>query len=317
MIAGHGRSGTNWLLEILNYSPLTICRNELNEYPGSSFEQLGSPYVAELPSTQLSAAWLAAASEARYHMGERDELFPRVEKHYFRRVPHVLGLNRLMMRRSLRRLLSTVYPAFGGSEWRIPGVLIHRDRLAAAQTILKINQAPGWITHLLNHHPNVGIVHIIRHPAGMLRSWRNRYLYTQDADAVRRDSIDRLLFVCRNDPAFAQSNRLSNFEEMSVEELELWFWRYSSEKVDQLGCNRPNYRRVIFGDLAAKPELHSAAIYQFCGLEYSSAVRARIAESSQRSVSIARRWQTEPHSTDYALIEKVLSGSPLKGIWSI
>ena len=45
LIAGHGRSGTNWLLHLLDRSATTHCRNEPNEIAGNAFAALPTPFV--------------------------------------------------------------------------------------------------------------------------------------------------------------------------------------------------------------------------------------------------------------------------------
>ena len=43
LLLGQGRSGTNYLLHLLNQSPLTHCRNEPDEVEDSALRRL-SPY---------------------------------------------------------------------------------------------------------------------------------------------------------------------------------------------------------------------------------------------------------------------------------
>ena len=95
LIAGHGRSGTNWLLEILDQSRQTHCRNEPNECPGSAFFEVptGRIHRPELDA-ELEAVWDQAVARTSTSFGMRDQSIP-VDKDHFSRVAQRMGLVRL------------------------------------------------------------------------------------------------------------------------------------------------------------------------------------------------------------------------------
>ena len=64
LIAGHGRSGTNWLLHLLDRAAATHCRNEPNEIAGNEFAALPSPFVPVVDPTAFAEPWSRAVAEA-------------------------------------------------------------------------------------------------------------------------------------------------------------------------------------------------------------------------------------------------------------
>ena len=75
IIAGQGRSGTTMLLDMLNLSPSTYCRNEPDYIATSPFQKLCNyRMVCRLDTEILNREWDNLVDWALDHMGELDPL---------------------------------------------------------------------------------------------------------------------------------------------------------------------------------------------------------------------------------------------------
>src|SRR5690606_11342365 len=110
MIVGHGRSGTNWLLDVLDASPLTHARNEPNEIDGAPLTSLESPWVKRDHQPDLERRWDDAARWAAHRVGNRDH-YAHVPKVYHHAWAAALHLPRAMVRPRIRRAVSMISPA--------------------------------------------------------------------------------------------------------------------------------------------------------------------------------------------------------------
>jgi hypothetical protein len=113
LIAGHGRSGTNWLLHLLDRSATTHCRNEPNEIAGNAFAALPTPFVpiADGDADAFAGPWSQAVMEAAGQMGDRDRAVA-TRKSHLSAWAQQLGLCDALSRPRLRRVLASVVPAF-------------------------------------------------------------------------------------------------------------------------------------------------------------------------------------------------------------
>ena len=82
LIAGHGRSGTNLALDLLDCHRSTFCRNEPNEVIGSSFTQLGDSMFPHDTPDDFDDQWHRAVTTAKRSSGARDRF--GIQKDYFR-----------------------------------------------------------------------------------------------------------------------------------------------------------------------------------------------------------------------------------------
>jgi hypothetical protein len=313
MICGQGRSGTNWLLKILDQSPHTHCRNEPNDMPGSPLSKLPSPFVpgGADAEARLAAGWDAAARFAATHVGEFDHALPGPKDHVYG-FARVTGLTRSINPRP-RKLFKLLAPSLGKCEFPLPFWVGSNRRLAAALGVLKFVQAPVWACWLLEHRPNVQVLHIVRHPGGFLHSWKNRWLKLNDPDAVRRANRDRLDAVRRARPEWAPL--FGDIDAMGVVESELWYWRFASEAIHAAGEGKPRYELVVYERLAANTLDIARPLYDRCGLPWDDDVAARVRASSEESGSIAAAWRTKLPPEDVAAIDKVMAGSLMASWW--
>ena len=142
-ILGQGRSGTNWLLDLLDLSPHTHCRNEPNELSGSPFAALPPPTLQEAYGPNFAPAWDEAIATAQMQMGARDRIAPP-QKAHLRSLVSRFGGAYLLRGQRRRQIASRLIPGIAGEQWSVPAWFASRQRLQQARPVLKINQAPGW-----------------------------------------------------------------------------------------------------------------------------------------------------------------------------
>lgn len=313
IIVGQGRSGTNWLLDLLDLSPYTLCRNEPYGCVGSPlralFEHRG---ILRRDPGALDAGWDDAVRFTATHMGERDHRVRR-PKHYIRPLTRHVGLYRMVQGPKYRRVLGALLPQLRGAEWRLPGWVCDSDALARARAVLKLNQAPGWAAHVLRHHPDTPVFHILRHPGGFLNSWANRYLAERDSAQVARENRERLHDAAREDPDFARL--LPEVDDLSVEIAELWYWRYANETIAREGEGKPRYRALTFEGLAADPIGEMRTLYALAELPWNDEIEAAIRRECEQSLAISSAWRTKLTPDQVSLCETLLAESPLGALW--
>ena len=311
LIAGHGRSGTNWLLHLLDRATTTHCRNEPNQIAGNAFAALPTPFVSVLDADAFAAPWSRAVTEAARQMGDRDRAVPTRKSHLSAWVQQA-GLCDALSRPRVRRVLASAVPAWRGAEWPMPGLRSERAPLA----VLKCNQVPGWARYVLERDALAGrVVHIVRHPGGFLHSWRTRYVAERNADEVLRANHARLELVAKASPAFAEV--MGEPASHDLDASELWYWRYAIETIDAAGQGAPGaYRRIVFEDLAAEPVGQARALFEWLGLDWTQGIAREVARLSIDSAGIAKRWTDEVGASERATIERVLAGSSLEQWWN-
>lgn len=311
LVAGHGRSGTNWLLELLDRAATTHCRNEPNEIPGNAFEALPSPLVTLADPSAVEPKWSDAVAEAAAQMGDRDRA-PAVSKSHLASWVKGFGLVEKLSRPRARRRLALLRPAWRGAEWPMPGLK------GVPLTVLKCDQVPGWARFVLEHDSARGrVVQIVRHPGGFLRSWRQHYLAEGDVAEVRRANVARLKQVAGVDPAFAAV--MGDPASHDLDESELWYWRYSVELIEAAGQAllpaQNAYRRILFEELALDPLGGTREVYGWLDLDWTPDIEESVAALSKGSLTIARRAIEGLSAAERDTIDRILSGSVMEHWW--
>jgi len=301
LIVGQGRSGTNWLLELLDLSSETFCRNEPYGAAESPLNRLTTHrWVDRADQSELEARWDEAVRWTCTHMGERDPAV-RVRKNHLFEACRRMGVYRCVRGPRLRAALGGVLPSLRGQEWEIPRWLGSRAGLARSLPVLKLVSPPGWATFVLRHRPTTPVLHIVRHPGGFLNSWANRYLATQDAAAVLEANLARLRDVVAEDPSWAQ--RFGDIGMMGAEESELWYWHYANEVVFHAGSSRPDYYRIVYEELVQDPVRVMRSIYELCGLDWTDSIEAAIQRTASSS-DLAFGWRSRLDRIQQSLAER-------------
>jgi hypothetical protein len=313
IIVGEGRSGTTWLLDLVDSSRRTHCRNE----PDSLLES--SP-LARLPSCEvltdaaageLERDWDAALRFTATHIGRRDLPLSGPKDHVYE-LGRRLGLARAVNTLP-RKILAKVLPSLRPAEFRMPFWVGSEAALERAVVVIKMIQIPSWTAWVLNRRPATKIVHIVRHPGGFLNSWRNRHLAEHDPEEVRRANRKRLDAIRTAHPEWA--DRFGDIDAMPVGESELWYWRYAVETIHTAGAGKPQYHLVLYENLSADAPAVARSIFDFCGLEWDDRIARRVRSQSTESPSIATAWRSKLSKEETAQVERVLAGSPMERWW--
>jgi hypothetical protein len=312
MIVGQGRSGTNWLLQLLDLSPWTHCRNEPNEISGSPMSKLPDAWIDRPAMPALHAGWDAAVDWTVRRLGERDQPVRSPKRHLYG-ISRGLQLHRLLERRRIRLTAGLLFPSLATGDWPLPRCLGNRARLGEALPILKLLQVPGWAVWVLRSRPRVLVIHIVRHPGGFLYSWRKRYLATRDRAEVALANAQRLRMVIDADPSWTL--RFGDLEGMSADESELWYWRYATETIHYAGMRSSAYRLVIYENLAHHTDESVNTLYSACGLPLDPSIQARAHQTAEASPQIAHAWQNKVDTSTIALIDRVALEPDLMAWW--
>jgi hypothetical protein len=314
LIAGHGRSGTNWLLEILDQSRQTHCRNEPNECAGSALAALPQGWVS-CPdrNARLESEWDEAIARTSRSFGIRDQRIT-VYKDHFSRAAQRMGLVRIARGKRLRRALGPVMPSLRREEWPVPSWVINKRRQVRSLPIHKINMVPGWIVWVLRNRPEAHVVHIVRHPGGYLNSLMNRWWSTADMGAVERENRELLDRVAACDPVW--TDRFGDLGALSPVETELWYWRCCGETIHRAGEGNPRYQLVKYEELTQNPLETSRSIYRGCGLDWDDAVEQAIRHSSSESPAIASAWRDKLSAEQVKVVERILDDSLMRDWWN-
>lgn len=319
IVTGQGRSGTNWVLDVLNSSRETFCRNEPNVILGSPFERL-PPLWRLTEGDKLNETWDSVARETCTTIGVRDHRI-KVNKHYLHDWAHKVGLPPLMARPKIRSLLGrTLWPELDGHIWGLPSIIGSQERLEQACTIIKVNQVPLLIQWILAERPDVPIVNIVRHPCGRHASFAKRYLSVVDAELELELTRSHLRAIASNDEVWRE--QFGPIDEMGHVASQTWMWRFVNESVEEAGAGNPKFMRIIYEEMNADPMPHAQAVYQLFGLKWTPEVERLVEQGLQESVwgkldptQVASAWRKSLSNSEIDEIETILDGSPMAGWW--
>lgn len=318
LLIGQGRSGTNYLLGLLDQSSATHCRNEPDQLDSSALAQLAPFRFFVDDQPLLARRFDAAVRQAARCVGPRDHMAD-VEKDWLKRSRRRAGYFYLRQRyRAVERLIRRRKP-MDGKELVYPGWMVHTQALQQSFHVFKLNAAVGYGAWALRERPDGRVIHIVRHPGGFLKSWLKRWVRGEggqqrgkgNADTLREE--DRLREIARRDVRWARL--LGDVEAIGRAESELWWWRYLNEALHDSGKGRANYTLVLYEHLAHDPERVSREVYGTCGLEWDATIAQRVRSISRGAEKIARAWRDELEPEMVTLVEKVLAGSPMERWW--
>jgi hypothetical protein len=295
-----GRSGTNFLLDLIDSCPITHCRNEPDELSGGVLEGWSewkihrSLFGAADPWSDLRQAAMCG--------GERDRPIPPY-KSWLRDAASTPA--KALSKTALRKLV----PGLGGSEYPLPAALVRSEELSGALHVFKINAAPSVaeVFTSASDNPsirNARIIHIVRNPAGFLRSWRRRWLAEHDEEQVLLANVERLEEVRRLDPEGGAF--ISTVPDPNVHEAELLFWRYCTQRIRTAGAESAEYLEVSYDELACSPLSYLQEIFEFLDLPWSEDVAARVGEMTSSSEDIATAFQSELDDDAISTFERTL-----------
>jgi hypothetical protein len=326
LIIGNGRSGTNWLLTMLDASDRTHCRNEPQEILQSPYHQLPDPPLIGDTAQQMAEKWDQFVEWSAQTMGERDLKITN-PKHHVYPWSQKLGIAYLPVRPKVQSLFRPVVPALQRGEWPMPGWIANRDRLQQALAVLKVNDLKAWTADwIFQHRPEVPVIHITRHPGGQLNSGIKRFfsiLSPQEQDAERLLYQNILKQAVTVHPEWADI--FGAIDQLSLVEAVAWFWRYNNEMIFRVGQHSPHYLPVVYEDLVQNPLHYAQKIYALCEIPWTPEAEAIIQEGLGTSVwgdldktpiAVAYAWKQKLAPEYQAIAQTVLQGSLMEQWWT-
>jgi Sulfotransferase family len=315
IITGNGRSGTNWLERLLDVSPDTHCRSEPYDIPVSAFNRAPQIWQPNAERRQMDTDWDEIIRHSRVRIGYLDHEF-RYPKRYCHALAQRTGVVRLMAHGKSRKLLHWIHPEMRRGEWSMPWWVGSKQKLAQAYPVFKINMDRFMLEWLLDHRAGARILHIVRHPAGRLNSWLNRFLASRDPDQILKMRRERLHRIAKAEPDWR--SRVGDIDAMTLVEAEVWFWRYVNESMYAAGQGRPGYMRIVYEELAQDPVAKAREVYAFCGVDWTGQVEATLMKEAkaETATSIASSWKSNLPAEHLNVIEHIVRDSPIMSWWT-
>lgn len=274
VIIGHGRSGTNLSLDILDCHPNTICRNEPGALAGCAMNGLpGKLEDGELPDN-FPKLWREALDRSCVSRGARDR-GGRMHKSYYTSHLGACFVEGVLPHTRVRKALGLVDFGLGGNEWDV-GKFQKATNGAGIFPVYKILLRPHWV--LNTHATDTGqfVIHVMREPLGMIKSWRGRYVSRAKGGpaavhAANMATIDKIL-----DHFGGKLKSGEPFSESSLVETELWRWRYMNEVAYRALAASDRYRVWTYSDLMCHRQETAEEGFAWLGLSIDAGTQKRL-----------------------------------------
>lgn len=312
IISGNGRSGSNRLLDMLDHSPMTACRNEMNGVIGGDFyePEIGAKLFRDDLTPEREKKLSYAVSRAKMRRSDADRP-PQVPKHHFRPKWLAEKIHWATSKDKLRHVMGKTPLLDNAFEWNLSGLYTDLETLEQATLVLKLNGGPSWTLFLHESDPNARIIHNVRDPRAYLKSWYNRFAVEMDKDHFEHHfpDVPRILTYFGRDDA----ERLRDFSKDSLMEIELWRWRYTNETLYTALSESDRAMTITYGDIDADAAAAAQKVYDFAGLEFNDQVATLV--QSMRNTLFAKKHEIalEDQKLD-DLVDNVLEGSPLRDL---
>lgn len=312
IITGHGRSGTNLVLDLLDCSSTTICRNEPNEVTRSSFRNLKDGFFPPDNPEEDAPEFGRVLAASKERMSPRDRFPVDYKRHYRNR----FGLKRFLDirgRRPGRRALALLRGADYSEEWAIPHVFYDIDAFKAALPVYKILLWSGRIAASHDVLTGQKVIHVVREPRSFIMSWYARYVVAVHGgeQKVFYDNMRSAQDISRHyghDPIDMRA-----FSVPGLIESELWRWRYVNEHLYDALKGSPRYLPVTYATvMSSKPEA-ARNMAAFCGLDYDPAFEKRV-RGNENTLFAKRQDPILDRNMVDDLIATVMEGSTLTSL---
>ena len=311
VIAGHGRSGSNRLLDILDCHPNTFCRNEPNEIAGSAFLDLPNGFFPS-GNADFVDQWQKAVERARFEVSGRDRLGTIPKNFHASPASRLLG-RYILAKRRLRQNLGLFMPDWRRETWSASSGYADREKLAGATPVFKILLSQGWLLDALPHEPSLRVILNIREPRAFLRSWFYRYVDAVGRDQVHHDNMRTMTQIL--DHFGVDDPGISTFNDANLLKSELWRWRYVNEPLFVAFRDHPQFMVATYEEMDADLAAVSARCLAFCDLEVTPSISAEIAQL-KNSLFPDKPRDLEADDIVDDIVSKVLTDSPLPEIWT-
>lgn len=296
LIIGHGRSGTNLTLDLLDCHPATFCRNEPNEIAGSAMSALPGNLRGAGVGEGFIRDWRRAVAASAARHGFRDR-FHRTYKQYYATPAHAIVAEKFQGRMAVRHAVGRKE-----GEWRAVGLQDNRI------PVFKILLRPHWATDTHEHDESQHVIHVIREPVGFILSWWNRYVLEADGgpEAVYDDNLDSTRWILKHYGARLASG--SGYSAEAVIETELWRWRYMNEWPIKRLSGSDRYVMRTYSELTADAYGVALSTLDWLGVALDEGTQQRLA--TMRNTLFSRSHSASlDRGLLAALARHVLTGS--------
>lgn len=305
ILSGNGRSGSNRLLDILDQSTETVCRNEVNAISGGDFNAIkGAIFDDELPPSARQSLDVAIA-KAPYRRSARDR-FDQLDKDFLG--PGATAGQWLLSKSKLRRALAQFGLLEGSKEWPVPRLYLDAEKVRHAKLVLKLNACPAWTVALHDTDQSVRVIHNIRNPQDYLNSWFNRFAIGANL-SIFRSKIQDVPKIFDYFGA-VYPDRLSVLSHEHLVEIELWRWRYVNERLYNGLKGSDRCAIVTYSEIERDPIKAAERILHFSEIPLDTSTKRKIAE-------ISNTLFVKPHTEHLdeklcnRLMDEILGDSPL------
>lgn len=312
IIAGHGRSGSNRLLDAFDCHSETFCRNEPNRPDGSPFLELPDGFFSG-QQDGFAERWMETIDQASRQISVRDRLTAE-DKSFVRSQLRKAFARQVFLRLKPRRLVSALAPSLRTQTSPAVPFYAEPGSLDSVYPVFKILLTSGWIADAFHQDQRMKVILNIRAPKPFLRSWKHRYADPTGVERVFQENLESLPRIL--DHFGASAKMPAAFNERALYESELWRWRYVNELLLERLSGQARFTTVTYEDFEASPAAESARLYQFAGLEIDDKTRRKI-EAMENTLFKPR--PAKAHEDDGLLedvIENVLPGSSVNAFWA-
>lgn len=312
VVTGHGRSGTNLVLDLLDTSADTICRNEANEVAGAHLNALEPGFFPF--NTSAQEAFERLLHESIYYRSARDRFLYR-HKTFYQRTPLALAYLYLLQFTHARAKL---HPKSAHKEWKLPAMVYNQEALKTAVGVHKILLWPARLLAAQRALHTLRIIHVIRAPEAFLQSWYARYVlfHPRGAEYVFEENC---LSGCHIASHFGRDTRALYTDGYSLEALlegEAWRWRYVNEVMFDALKESPRYLLVNYADLMRSKSEVAEQVASFCGLEFSQRMHDRVGQNQNRLFTSRNRQLLDPELVA-RISNRVLENSTLSTLFEL
>lgn len=271
---------------------------------------LPNPWIHTQDSDQLmQQTWPKVVDWDRVSWSISDRL-PPPKKDFINPIQRLFW--KVLSKKNFRKLLATVDKAWLADEHPICRLLVNRAAFASATLLLKTNQVPVWTAWVLRNCPNALVVHVVRHPGGVLRAWRKRHWEIGDKKQIASESRNRLMKISE---VWKSRIQVAEMDTMSAAEMEAWTWCYETEMIQEAGMNSPRYLLVKDEDVWNTPVRTTEQIFAFCDLQIDAAVSNWITSIEDKWMRSTHAWDSELSQSEKATVEQILELSLMKSWW--
>jgi hypothetical protein len=311
VVTGHGRSGTNLVLDLLDASANTICRNEANEIPDACLNRLEPGYFP--PETQDAEVFWALLNDSIYYRSNRDR-FRYWHKNFYRQTLLQSTYLNMLQHSHLRKAL---HPLTAGKEWKLPDGIYNRQAVAAAVAVHKILLWPGRLLSAHEALDKLKLIHVIREPEGFLQSWYGRYVLHhpnggEQVFADNRSSVVRIMSCFGRD---AETLYAGGYTLKALLESEMWRWRYANEVMFDALSGSQRYLLVTYADAVHRKSEVAEKLANFCGVQFDEGMRKRIGQNENTLFANRKQHLLDPTLVD-EVSHRVLESSTLSAVFA-